>query len=342
VSGPNDRPPIVPPEAGPLGPPPIEPLGDIAWSRIERNLWAQLDAGVAEIPRAPRRTRWPYYVVPAATAAAAAVIAIAIGGGDAGSGGRARELDGPARVVSGDAPSSITLGDAHVTLDPDSAVVMQREAAAPRALLERGGAWFAIAPRTGRTPFVVSAGEITIRVVGTRFHVARSGEVISVEVEHGIVEVQHRETVAELRAGQRWTSAPGTSEARRGIIEDEIEIEIDLIDLIEPRTPTRTRPRTRPQQPGEPTEQIEPDPRTRFAQLSAQEARDPRAALIGYLELARGGDVWAELSLFAAGRLAHERRDPRAKALLSIYLRRYPRGANVDDARELLARLRTP
>jgi hypothetical protein len=79
--------------------------------------------------------------------------------------------------------------------------------------------------------------------------------------------------------------------------------------------------------------------RAKFEWLAALEAREPAAALAGYLELSRVSSRWAEVGLFAAGRLAADRNDPRAAGLLEIYVRRFPNGANVDDARKLLGRL---
>ena len=49
-----------------------------------------------------------------------------------------------------------------------------------------------------------------------------------------------------------------------------------------------------------------------------------------------------DASLFAAARLAVDRHDARAETFLSIYLRRFPTGANVEDARQLLARVTQP
>jgi hypothetical protein len=81
------------------------------------------------------------------------------------------------------------------------------------------------------------------------------------------------------------------------------------------------------------------DDRARFEQLAALEARDPSAAIAGYLELSGKGGRWGEVGLYAAARLAADRRDARAATLLAIYLRRSPSGANADDVRLLLARI---
>ena len=74
--------------------------------------------------------------------------------------------------------------------------------------------------------------------------------------------------------------------------------------------------------------------------LVARERNDPAGALSGYLELSKGNSKWAGVALFAAGRLAADRNDRRAVTFLDIYLRRFPNGANADDARNLLARLK--
>ena len=45
-------------------------------------------------------------------------------------------------------------------------------------------------------------------------------------------------------------------------------------------------------------------------------------------------------ALFAAARLAFDRHDRRAEALLKVYLQRFPSGAHSADANELLVRLK--
>src|SRR5882757_612713 len=94
-----------------LGPPPVDPMPDVAWSRIERGLWARLDgAPPAPAPRPPRR--WLRIAVPAALAAAAVVAVLALRGGDSGGGGAPDvAVEEPSRIVAGAAPSSITFAD---------------------------------------------------------------------------------------------------------------------------------------------------------------------------------------------------------------------------------------
>jgi hypothetical protein len=192
-----------------LGPPPIEPLSEVAWSRIERGLWAQMDAtettGNTDRITSPS-PRWWILATPLVAAAAIAAVVV-------GTRPSPREVaitDEPARVVSGAAPSAASFGDSHVELDANTAVVMSHESGHPTVLLERGAAWFTVAARKQRPEFVVRAGDATVRVVGTRFRVARSDERIAVSVERGVVDVQFQGSVVELNASQRWSSdAPG-------------------------------------------------------------------------------------------------------------------------------------
>ncbi len=332
-----------------LGPPPIEPLSDVAWVRVERGLWTRIDnATVAPAPEPTPTRRWIRIAGP--VLAAAAVLAVILGtrrGNELASDGQ------PARVVSGASPSSVSFGDAHVTLDAESALVMTHDTTTPSALLEHGGAWFSVAPRGSRPPFVVVAGDTIVRVVGTRFHVARSGERASVAVDHGLVEVQLRGTKVSVAAGQRWSSdhptevipAPRTAQLEPAAPSDEAG-PAEPVPSRPVAEPKRTKPGTRidpksdrKPEPGNDTQTAELE-RARYEHLAAIEVRSPSVALAGYIELAHGTSRWAEVALFAAGRLAADRKDPRATSLLETYLKQFPGGKNADDARELIAHVK--
>lgn len=308
-----------------LGPPPIESLSDVAWARVERGVWSQLDAErpAGHTPQGPRR--WWLAVAPLAAAAAIAALVIALRWRPAG-------VDEPSRVVSGPgpAPTSVMLGDSHIVLDPDTALVMRHEAEQPTVLIERGGAWFTVAPRMSRPAFIVRAGDATVRVVGTRFRVARSDERIAVEVERGLVDVNFRGSVVAVGAGQRWSSDVGRILAARSAPPASADVQ---------PAPPASAPRAEAGALDPDRDLADPD-RTEYDRLAALEPTSPDAALAGYLRLARGTSRWADPALFAAARLAVDRHDRRAETLLGIYLQRFPGGANATDARQLLARVK--
>ncbi|HEY4056674.1 MAG TPA: FecR domain-containing protein [Kofleriaceae bacterium] len=292
-----------------LGPPPIDPLSNAAWSRVERGVLERLDAGEPAPKMTTPSRRWPWLAVPlvVAAAAAAAIVLVrspasstrVVAGTTA-----VQPTDEPSRVVAGDTPSTVSFGDALLTLSPRAAIVMAHELGAPSVMIDRGSTTFEVAPRNGRPAFVVRAADVVVRVVGTRFTVARSDERVDVSVDHGIVDVQYKAQVTRVGAGQHWTSDEATTE----------------------------------QPPEKPTPSV--DERAQFEHFSAIEAKNPRAALDGYLELAKSRSTWAPVALFAAGRLATDKKDRRAKQLLEQYLKRFPSGANAADARDLLDHLR--
>ena len=60
-------------------------------------------------------------------------------------------------------------------------------------VLERGRVECEVPPRNDRPPFSVEAGDVTVRVVGTHFSVARSGSKdVEVDVQRGVVQVTAR------------------------------------------------------------------------------------------------------------------------------------------------------
>ena len=302
--------------------PPVEDLDELAWSRVERGVWSRLDGGAAA--RAPERRR--SWVTPALlVAAAAAAMIVALLAWPQRPPAQALAI-APDRFVSGAASSSVSAGDVFVVLDAASAVTIARDPSPQLAVVESGAVSFTVAPRPRTRPFLVSAGDVTVRVVGTQFRVAHSGEVVAVTVERGVVEVTYRGTHATLRAGASWRTPQVASAGPLAPLAPSLSPSV-------PTAPPHVPVPTAPTAPTAPTEQA------RFRRLTALEATDPDAAIAGYLTLARGTSRWSELALFAASRLAVDRGDPRAPGLLISYLHRFPRGANADDARELISQL---
>ena len=76
-----------------------------------------------------------------------------------------------------------------VTLNTDSVIRVRYEAGQRRVDLGHGEASFAVAHDASR-PFVVRAGDLRVRAVGTEFVVRLQGEQVSVTVAEGVVEVK--------------------------------------------------------------------------------------------------------------------------------------------------------
>lgn len=192
-----------------LGTPPVERLSDVAWARVERNVFSRMAEGTVTSAAAAREVRserpgnkWLWLAVPGAAAAAFALAFFSMNGPSSPQ----PASEGPSRVVAGAAPSSVSFGDAHVTLDANSAVVMDQATGKPTALLENGAALFAVPPRGDRGPFTVLAGDATIRTIHSEFRVAREGERASVTVETGSVEIRFRGHEIHVGSKHTWTS----------------------------------------------------------------------------------------------------------------------------------------
>jgi ferric-dicitrate binding protein FerR (iron transport regulator) len=210
----------------------VEGLSDVAWARVERGVFARLDGSGTvtgavvsrETTTAPRRGRL-WLAVPIMAAAAVALVMVATHKSSP-SGSDVAQTE-PSRIVSGAAPSAVTFGDAHITLDADSAISMERDGAQPTALLEHGAAWFSVAPRGEQPPFQVRAGDTLVRVIGTRFRVARHGERAEVTVDHGTVEVRFHGRALHVTDGQSWSSTKPNDVTTTSASEPEPEIQID-------------------------------------------------------------------------------------------------------------------
>jgi predicted negative regulator of RcsB-dependent stress response len=97
--------------------------------------------------------------------------------------------------------------NAAITVDGTAQVqVTQTALAGTRIDLQQGSAWFEVDPLGAPQDrsLLVVAGNVKVRVKGTRFRVARSAERIAVSVARGTVEVANGDDVFLLNAGQEW------------------------------------------------------------------------------------------------------------------------------------------
>lgn len=89
-----------------------------------------------------------------------------------------------------------------VTLDAASEVAVSWHLFSRRSELQRGQALFKVAPRVYR-PWLVDAGQASVRVVGTRFNVDRHASEVRVSVAEGRVAVAAGGAERELLPGQQ-------------------------------------------------------------------------------------------------------------------------------------------
>jgi hypothetical protein len=317
-----------------LGPPSVEALPDISWARVERNLWVALDESevVATPPPAATPRRWVRYAVGAGLACAAAVALVLLWPS-----GQAPSHDLPSRVSTAESPTTVSFGDAEITVEPESTLVLAgTPARGVDIVLEEGSATFAVAPRAGRPPFIVHAGAADIRVVGTRFTVSRSGDVARVDVTHGEVEVVAHGRRVLLRAGGSWDSSrdweAATGSSATVANPDDVAAARTLPEPVVEEPPPVATPT--------PTPAPTIAPKAAFEAAASLEPTAPAAALAAYRKIARGSGPWAANALYAAARLAdQEGQSAVALSLALQYARRFPAGSNAADAARLATRL---
>jgi hypothetical protein len=283
---------------------PIEPLSEATWQRVEEAVFDALDEPAQSVPPSRRRTRrWPLVALAALVAIQAVLALVYLH--EPGDDDTRATLDS-ARFATGREGTETLLGDVAIAIEPASALVVVKDAAAGSlVVLERGAARFSVPPRARRPAFVVQAGDVRVEVVGTRFRVERVKGSASVQAYEGVVRVTAGGRSALLRGGDRWPPASAT--------------------------PATVTPEPQPSPS---------DRQRRFEQAALLEAGEPEQALRLYRGLAAEGGRWGENALYAMGRLEMERgRRAAAARILRDYLARHPQGANASDARALLQRL---
>jgi hypothetical protein len=312
--------------------PEIELLDAATWARIEGNLFDELELRRTQdfAPhglRASRATRWR-------SAVALAVAAAAVVVGLAWEGGRWQARSPIASAVTPGSPSRIvTYGDgshfevsgAALDVSPEATLLVSGDDEhGLLVVLDRGSVTCEVPPRNGRPPFVVQAGDVNVRVIGTHFTVRRTGASGGVQVDRGVVEVTARGEVTLVRAGASWPPPPSP------VVTDPSVGGHAGGDVAE-RDPSGARPSVTPKSPS---------PQELYETATAFEGRRPDRSIAIYKEIAKGSGPWAANALFAQGRLEADRgHRAEARLLLSEYLKRFSRGGNAEDARQLLERL---
>jgi hypothetical protein len=315
----------------------IEPLAESRWARIER---AILDASVTPKAESPWQDSQAMRSGPAWRAAVGLVLA---GAAAAALGALTLRLvafpedrDAPTRIETGSNGSRVEVGESTVDVGPQSLVRFDGDdTRGIRVLLDQGRIECDVTSRKGRPAFVVEAGGVEVRVVGTHFVVNRADDAVTVSVQRGQVEVNSGSSHTSVPAGAQWLSPQTTTH-----------------DSLGQPPPAGTEPTPTGSSHAAPTHGdgrgsapvhaiAGLTPREQYDAASKLEARQPEAALALYAELAKQGGPWGMNALFAQGRLQADRQHRReASELLQEYLSHYPSGPNAEDARRLIDRLR--
>lgn len=96
-------------------------------------------------------------------------------------------------------------------VNTQTAIAITMKARVREITLEKGEAWFQVAKDRTR-PFVVEAGDVRVRAVGTAFAVRRVAEGVDVQVTEGVVEIWREgdeAAVQRVSAGARAVITPG-------------------------------------------------------------------------------------------------------------------------------------
>jgi len=337
----------------------VKPLSDERWSKVERSLFLRLEqeesapaGGASRRPAGFGARAWVGAAVVLVAAAAAFVLfmrrpAPAV-------------FEQPSRITTGVSTSHLALAGLALDVEPESAVVVGAEM--PQGLLivvDRGGIRCEVAPRPSDAPLIVQAGATRVRVVGTRFSVHRVGESAVVKVQHGAVDVSSGGRSWRVAAGQEWPMTEAPSSAAPGPVPPASagsSAGAEAVAQGAPSVPQRASPVSgakNPQEPASPPsdgrtaaveagpKSLEPSRQHVFEQAAALERRDPKRAMELYAELEPARDSWAQNALYARARLEASRGNRgEAQRLLELYLERFPRGSNAEDARAVLQRLR--
>jgi hypothetical protein len=280
--------------------------------------------------------------------------------------GKSGSLADPSRIATGPTASHVVLDGLSLDVAAESAVVVSGDAArGVLVVLDRGRVTLEVEPRVARAGFVVLAGEVRVRVVGTRFTVSRWMDRASVEVERGTVAVDAGGRTVQVHAGEAWRSvdpidtagappsvasleqppppaaAEGTAPERGARIRRHAGDAQNAAAREEKRAASSSAPEAAAAKPAAPPPPSTPTSQQLYEAAAQLEVSDPARAIALYRQVAARGDSWLADALFAQGRLEAARgAGAQARVTLTEYLARFPRGPNAEDARLLLDRTR--
>ena len=205
---------------------------DLSEGRVDR-LWGGVSARLG----GTRRSRgWVWATFALGVSAAAVVAVVRVRGAHEGETHVASAWEGAQLETAADALSVTLVDGSSLKVEPRSRVeVGDRTPSALKLVLARGRIACDVTHREGRS-FVVAAGGVEVRVVGTRFSVANeeaeAGRRVEVRVERGVVEVRGAGPGAEVErveAGHSWSQVTKTEALAAPEPETEPEAEAEPV-----------------------------------------------------------------------------------------------------------------
>jgi hypothetical protein len=190
-------------------------------------------------------------------------------------------------------------------------------------VLARGSVDCDVAPRNGRPPFHVLAGDIAVEVVGTRFTVTRT-PTERVDVTRGKVRVTAPGGSWLVGAGESWSPqvAIAKTESAAPAVDPDIQPDIQIDSR--PAVPAPVSIASRAHMTSQ----------AAFLAATRLEATDPAKAARAFRVLANANgarDAWAAPALYALTELHASSDRDAALADCAEYVRRFPADPQVED-----------
>jgi len=297
---------------------------NLSEGRVDR-LWGEVSARVSGGRR--RARGWMWAGAAACVAAAALIVVVRPRGtwtSGEGAGTTASAWQGAQLETAADA-LAVTLGDgSSLRLEPRSRVeVGDRTPSALKLVLAHGRIACDVPHREGRS-FVVAAGGVEVRVVGTKFSVANEagegGTRVEVRVERGVVEVRGTDPDAapvRVEAGHTWSQVTKTEALGEPAAAPEADVTTPDTETSTPHAATSEKlhaaPRTARPAAADARELFEQARRQWRAGRIAEAARTYQALLSAYPRDPRAG-----LAAFELGRLRMDRLDDMPGAVQAL------------------------
>lgn len=145
------------------------------------------------------------------------------------------------RVIAS-ASRTVTLPDGSVaTLNGDSRIETHYSPGERRIRLVQGEALFTVVKDPNR-PFLVGAGPVTVRAVGTAFNVRLANSAVEVVVTQGMVRVDDSSTGSSLLPRQTATAEPAAPASDEGILSAGQRVVVHLAAVIDASTQVQVAP----------------------------------------------------------------------------------------------------